>query len=351
MPFIEFNSEATKREELPGQITSEGNAMDCDFAFIGEAPGRQELRSGKPLQGDTGSVFDHCLHNAGIIRGQQYITTLIKENPGSMTKYFNPKTFSLTELGKYWRDVLADELANCNAKILIPMGAAATAALTDGPAKISEKRGYMTYASDDFGNKPVLPTLGPASCLYGGSYINKYYISHDFQKISRLIDTEDGNVKDFDSTRSIFPTTIHEIELVMQEMRSAGICAVDIEVSNFEISCLSFAASSDTSYSILLQDQGMWTASEELQIWNLIASVLEDESITKIGQNFIFDMHFIMSHQHIFVRGPVIDTMIGHSIAYPDFLKGLGFLGSCYTHRPYWKDMVKFKGGNLKKDN
>ena len=37
------------------------------------------------------------------------------------------------------------------------------------------------------------------------------------------------------------------------------------------------------------------------------------------------------------------DTMIGHSIIYPDFLKGLEFLGSVYTDLTYWKDEADFK--------
>jgi hypothetical protein len=50
----------------------------------------------------------------------------------------------------------------------------------------------------------------------------------------------------------------------------------------------------------------------------------------------------------IFVRGYIEDTMMSHSIMYPEFLKGLGFLGSIYTDLPYWKDMVNFK--NIKKE-
>ncbi|KKK69376.1 hypothetical protein LCGC14_2934630, partial [marine sediment metagenome] len=86
-----------------------------------------------------------------------------------------------------------------------------------------------------------------------------------------------------------------------------------------------------------------WTLEEEVRIWNGIANIMGDESITKIGQNFIFDIHFLAYKMNIITRGPIIDTMMAHSILYPDFLKSLNFLGSVYTKQPYWKDMVKFK--------
>lgn len=352
MGFVSFE-ETTSRAPGTGEVPAAG-PKDCRLAFIGEAPGKTELAAGKPFAGDAGRVFDHCLHDAGIVRATCYVTNLIKTYVGSgsgsrIEKYYGRR--GLTEHGIYWRDVLAEELQDVKADILVPMGGPATSAVC-GAQSITSARGYLTHATEQFGgeSQAVLPTLHPSSCLYGGNYINKYYIAHDFAKAKRLLNP-DGGVAPFDIATTEFPSTLGEVERCVSEMRDAGIFALDIEVANFEISAISLAASRTHAYSILLQDPRLWSPREELQIWQMLADIFEDTTLAKVLQNGIFDIHFIMTHQHVFIRGPIIDTMIGHHIVYPDFLKSLRFLASVYTNVPDWKDMVKFKGGNLKKDS
>lgn len=348
MSLIQF-SEVSRPEHSPNEVGSQGPKI-ARLAFIGEAPAKQELKENRPFAGDAGRVFDHCLHDAQIIRASSYVTNFIKVSIGKdIAKYTGKGGKNLTSDGCYWRDNLAEELKDVKADILVTLGGPATLAVT-GNSSISKIRGYLTRTSESFGSRPCLPTLHPASCLYGGNYINKYYIAHDFRKAARLLLPE-GGVMEHDVCAVRFPETINEVEHMVSEMREAGIFAFDIEVANYEVSCLSFAASKELSYSILLCQEGLWSDIEELQIWNLLASILEDKSLAKVGQNLIFDMHFLMSHQNIFVRGPIVDTMIGHHLIYPDFLKGLRFLASIYTNVPDWKDMVKFKGGNIKKES
>jgi len=347
MPFVGFQESSKPNESSRDEVPGEGS-LNSRLCFIGEAPAANEIRTGRPFVGDAGRVFEHCLHEAGIFRKQCYVTNFIKTQIGkNISQYVGRR--GLTDKGLYWRDILAEELANVTTDLVVPLGGPATMALT-GADSITNARGYLTNATEHFNYRPVLPSLHPASCLYGGSYINKYYISHDFRKALKVLGDERG-VKDHDVAATLFPTTIGEVERMLQEMRAAGIFAFDIEVSNFEVSAISFAASKDVAYSVLLQDQNMWSEIEELQFWRLVADVLEDSGLVKVGQNLIFDIHFLMTHQGIFVRGPIIDTMVGHHIVYPDFLKGLRFLASIYTNVPSWKDMVKFKGGNIKKES
>ena len=70
----------------------------------------------------------------------------------------------------------------------------------------------------------------------------------------------------------------------------------------------------------------------------------------KVVQNGIFDIHFLLTRCGIEVRGPIQDTMIAHSIMYPELRKGLDFLGSIYCGtQAYWKNMVKWD--NIKEDS
>jgi DNA polymerase len=49
--------------------------------FVGEAPGRNEARTGKPFCGAAGKVLDALLAHANIPRESTYITNIIKDRP------------------------------------------------------------------------------------------------------------------------------------------------------------------------------------------------------------------------------------------------------------------------------
>jgi len=363
MSFISLNSSPSggattsrrnRHKHTPSKtVGPQGNPETSRICIIGEAPGRTEVNTGQPFQGEAGRILDMILHNAGIIRAQNYITNYIKEfvPKGSMKRFMSDRG-TMTEAGMYWREELRHELESVKADIIITLGKYSTAALT-GNADITKRRGYLTRSLPDFGSRWVMPTIHPASCLYGGNYINRYYIEHDFKKAIALLnkglrcDSLDDSI--FTNTHAIFPTTITEVEEAIEDIISAGIMSFDIEVSNYEVSCFGMACDPLTAYTIPLNVQNLWTPEEELVIWDMLADILESPHIKKVGQNLIFDIHFLMTHQHIFVRGAIYDTMIAHHIIYPDFLKGLDFLASIYTNRRYWKDMVKFK--NPKKDS
>jgi len=49
--------------------------------FIGEAPGKNEAKTGKPFCGASGKILDELLEGAGLARGDVYITNIIKDRP------------------------------------------------------------------------------------------------------------------------------------------------------------------------------------------------------------------------------------------------------------------------------
>jgi DNA polymerase-1 len=98
----------------------------------------------------------------------------------------------------------------------------------------------------------------------------------------------------------------------------------------------------------IVAGQDYFDPGQEVEIMRLIAAILQDEGIEKIGQNLAFDSTFMFTRYHIVVRN-MTDTMIGQAIAFPDYPKGLDFITSVYTKEPYYKDDGKrwFKlGGN-----
>ncbi len=61
-------------------VIGEGD-YDADILFVGEAPGRNEAKTGRPFCGAAGKILDELLANAGIPRDHIYITNIVKDRP------------------------------------------------------------------------------------------------------------------------------------------------------------------------------------------------------------------------------------------------------------------------------
>jgi len=51
--------------------------------LVGEAPGRQEDRTGEPFVGAAGKLLDELLKSIGLSRADVYITNVVKSRPVS----------------------------------------------------------------------------------------------------------------------------------------------------------------------------------------------------------------------------------------------------------------------------
>ena len=67
-------------------------------------------------------------------------------------------------------------------------------------------------------------------------------------------------------------------------------------------------------------------------------SLLEDPGFEKLGQNYLYDLQYILP-MGISPTRVARDTMLLHHAWFPELQKGLGFLGSIYTSEPAWKLM------------
>lgn len=54
---------------------------DADLMIVGEAPGEDEDRSGRPFVGRAGQLLDRILASVDLDRGDVYITNLVKRRP------------------------------------------------------------------------------------------------------------------------------------------------------------------------------------------------------------------------------------------------------------------------------
>jgi DNA polymerase len=61
-------------------VIGEGSA-DASIMFVGEAPGKNEAKTGKPFCGRAGKILDELLQSIGIAREDVYITNIVKDRP------------------------------------------------------------------------------------------------------------------------------------------------------------------------------------------------------------------------------------------------------------------------------
>ncbi len=61
-------------------VIGDGN-HDAKIIFVGEAPGRNEAKTGRPFCGVSGKVLDELLKHVGINRDDIYITNIVKDRP------------------------------------------------------------------------------------------------------------------------------------------------------------------------------------------------------------------------------------------------------------------------------
>ena len=123
------------------------------IAFVGEQPGDQEDRQGRPFVGPAGQLLDRALREAGIERSETYLTNAVKhfkyEQRGKLRLHRTPTAGEV----KHYRWWLTKELEFVQPKLVVALGATAVLALAGrampvtrarGPAEFGEFRGFIT---------------------------------------------------------------------------------------------------------------------------------------------------------------------------------------------------------------
>ena len=140
-------------------VFADGNP-DAGLMLVGEGPGAEEDRAGKPFVGPSGQFLDRMLASIGLDRTQYVITNLIPWRPPGNR---NPTdTEVLTCL-----PFLLRHIALVRPRRLVLLGALATKALTGNAAGITRMRGRWVEVDIPGLAAPVpaLPMLHPAYLL------------------------------------------------------------------------------------------------------------------------------------------------------------------------------------------
>jgi uracil-DNA glycosylase family 4 len=316
-------------------------SKNAKIAIVGDISDAFDMQAMKPFAGFGGNALESCLHSAGIIRGECYLTNVVKVR-GVEKDYFDDRKGTCTAEGLCVVNQLKEELEKTKANILVACGAFPFAALCNHKY-LAKYRGYL-FQSTLLPGRKVIPTYHPRNSLRG-MYIQKYIISSDFRKAKE--ESEFPELRRPDRDLIYNPESIGDVLDWCNYYTKQKIVGFDLEVVNYEVSCISFSSTPEIAHVIPIS--GRWSFPDELEVWQGIQSVLGNPDSIKVVQNGMFDIPFLLNHCNVEVKGPIHDTMVAHSILYPDLPKGLGFLGSIYCgSQKYWKDMVNFS--NIKEE-
>jgi DNA polymerase len=109
--------------------------------FVGEQPGDQEDRQGRPFVGPAGRLLDEALELAGIDRGSIYLTNAVKhfkwEARGKRRIHAKP-SWSEQMACLPW---LEAEIAVVQPRVLVCLGATAAQSLLGKQFRVTQERG------------------------------------------------------------------------------------------------------------------------------------------------------------------------------------------------------------------
>ena len=151
---------AVRRDNSP-TVFADGRA-DSGIMVIGEAPGAQEEREGRPFVGPAGQLLDKMLAAIGLDRTSErsgvYITNLSLWRPGANRV---PNVQEAAEL----LPLLHRHIALVRPRVILAVGGASAKALLDTPSGIMRLRGRWHDIEAEGHKVPVLPTFHPAYLL------------------------------------------------------------------------------------------------------------------------------------------------------------------------------------------
>jgi uracil-DNA glycosylase family protein len=131
--------------------------------FVGEQPGDQEDRAGKPFVGPSGQVLDETLEKVGIDRTETYVTNTVKhfkwEPRGKRRIHAKPNAREI-EACVPW---LKAEVEAVRPFILVPMGATAGQAILGKEFRVTQERGKAIH--DSPWAPCIIATVHPSSIL------------------------------------------------------------------------------------------------------------------------------------------------------------------------------------------
>lgn len=326
---------------------------DADLMIVGEAPGANEVKKGRPFIGASGIELTKMLEETGFIRADAFLTNVCEVRPpeNKFASWMKTKASGLLEIdGKYpngtvceGRARLRREVEEIKPKLILACGNAPLWALT-GEWGITKWHGSIMRA---FNGTKLMPLYHPAYILR--SWKERYITVHNLRRARREFLFPE--VREPEWSFIIRPDWT-EICVVLGTLHASledgnvKHLACDIETRAGHISCFGMADSDTRAICIPFMTTenpyNYWTPNEEAMIIEKLRGILTHPNVRISGQNWIYDAQYVAKWWGFEVNLD-IDTMIAHHTLFPGTPKGLDHLTRLYRDDffCYWKDEGK----------
>ena len=351
---------------MPRKITGIG-APKAAVMVVGESPGEDDVRTGRPFTGWAGGKLEEWLRSIGLRKDQVYLTNVAKYRPyggdtnSMIAKTRAQKTEDHVLVNGLWVDpVLAEgvkelkeEINKIKPNIIVALGNIALWALT-GNTGIEQWRGSLCQ----FQGIKIIPTISPIGVVRQLEW--NPIVLEDFKRIKReMVSKEMPEIVENFLVSPSFEEATSRLLKISSELSLGEVkLAVDIETKAGQIDMLGIATSSEDAMCIPFIEgmESYWSEEEEVAIMLRLREILCHKNAYIIGQNYAYDAVFIRQKWMYWTKCD-FDTMIAHHSLVPSggsiltetdkgkkggagaIKKNLGFLSSLYCkNHVYWKD-------------
>ena len=166
---------STRKRAVPGEGGNKRRVL-----FVGEGPGAEEDRLGRPFVGRSGQLLDKILASISLRREDIYITNIVKCRPPGNR---DPLSEEVITCWPY----LEEQIKILRPRVIVALGAPAAKTLLDTDTGIGRLRGRF----HDYHGIPLLPTYHPAYLLRSYTLENRKKVWEDMKMLRGVLDESD----------------------------------------------------------------------------------------------------------------------------------------------------------------
>lgn len=185
-----YEADAPHRQFVTAHNTivfGEGDPL-ARLMFIGEAPGAEEDKTGRPFVGRAGQLLEKMMNAMGLQREQVYIANVLKTRPPDNA---TPTTDEIRICAPY----LYQQVAIIEPEVIVTLGLPATRAMLNTVEPMSRLRGrwaaFRAPAPCDR-DLAVMPTYHPAFLLRSYTAENRAKVWSDLQLVMERLGMKGG---------------------------------------------------------------------------------------------------------------------------------------------------------------
>jgi len=261
---------------VPGE-----NIQPCEVMLVGQNPGFNEDREGRPFIGQAGQYLDSLLFQSGVSRESVAICNIVK----CLTPNNRQLRADEIQACSHWLDM---ELEVVQPRIVVAMGAPAIARfLSNGAGTVEHLHGKPI----EMGGRIILPAYHPAAALRDTAKLRQ--CQEDFQVLRGLVKGRDWREYHIEDE---YPKPVYRVvdsvsteKWMRNDIAETGEFAVDTEICHGKLWSVQISAKPGTAWFIPIPDdfKGKYDLTDLLG--------------TAIVHNYLFDIQYLDIREDDFV--------------------------------------------------